>query len=317
MHRLTHTAERKHKCPHCTYTAIRSFHLQRHIAVRHLGSPFKCTRCTFSTTSTNNLRRHMRKSHKCDELTAIEETSNIPTNSVAEDLYHKGSQARKRRVSEHVVQQVENLKLGINAADEDLSLRQVELKEVPNVDEQAQLLLPTESSSAADSMLQQQQIRASQHHTETPEQQLRQQHQHQRQQQQQQPPQVAQPQQSVVVAAAAAVEQAAGPSYIQPLFTSPYAVPYHMTSVAAPVTMPATANAEHSSFLRHVLGQKMAVVPGSIQHDQQQQQRQDPNTLYNIHYDAQQHQVPPSVLQDQQQQQQPQQQQQQQAFAPQ
>ena len=258
----------------------------------------------------------MRKSHKCDELTAIEETSNIPTNSVAEDLYHKGSQARKRRVSEHVVQQVENLKLGINTADEHLSLRQVELKEVPNVSGQAQLLLPAENSIADDLVLQQQQLRVTQHHTETTEQQLQQHQQHQRQQQQQQP-QVAQSQQSVVVTAAA-VEQAAGPSYIQPLFTSPYTVPYHMTSVAAPVTMPATANAEHSSFLRHVLGQKMAVVPGSIQHgQQQQQQRQDPNALYNIHYDAQQHQVPPSVLQDQQQQQQqPQQQQQQQAFAP-
>ena len=193
------------------------------------------------------------------------------------------------------MQQVENLKLGINTADEHLSVRQVELKEVPNVSGQAQLLLPAESSSAGESVLQQQQLRASQHHTEPPEQQLQQQHQRQQQQ-----PQVAQPQQSVVVAAAA-VEQPAGPSYIQPLFTSPYAVPYHMTSVAAPVTLPAAANAEHSSFLRHVLGQKMAVVPGNVQHDQQQQQqqRQDPTTLYNIHYDAQQHQVPPSVLQDQ------------------
>ena len=315
MHRLTHTAERKHKCPHCTYTAIRSFHLQRHIAVRHLGSPFKCTRCTFSTTSTNNLRRHMRKSHKCDELTAIEETSNIPTNSVADDLYHRGSQNRKRRVSEHVMQQVENTKLGISAVDEHLSLRQDELKEVPNVSGQPQLLLPAVSSSAGDSSeLQQQQLRPSQHHTDTPEQQLQQQHQRHQQQ-----PQATQQQQSVVVATAA-VEQAAGPSYIQPFLAPPYAVPYHMTSVGAPVTIPAAANAEHSSFLRHVLGQKMAVVSGSIQHDQQQQQQQDPNTLYNIHYDAQQHQVPPSVLQDQQpQQQQPPQQpqQQQQSFAPQ
>ena len=235
----------------------------------------------------------MRKSHKFDELAAIEETNNIPANNITDDLYPTAPRSRKRRVNEITEEKLQPENLATNAINDQMPVRQDELKEVPNVAVQ-QLVVTAGNESAL------QQVVAAQHHVETSQQQQQQPHQRQQQQQQQQ---------HAVAAAAAALEQAAGPSYIQPLFTTPYGMPYPM-QVGTPVSMPTAANVEHTSFLRHVLGQKISAMPSNIQHDQQQPQ-QDPNSLYNIHYEHIQHQHPVPVIPDQQQPQQ------QQSYAPQ
>lgn len=215
----------------------------------------------------------MRKSHKFDELTAIEETSKIPSDHSVGDLFPPPPpRGRKGKTSE-----VQGNNMKLPTIEEQPSLTQGNLKEMPTTAGQQMVLTAVASNNK--NILQPQQITVPQHTEST---------------QQQQPMQ--QPQQPIAVAAA--FEQAGGSSYIQPLFTTPYGVPYPM-QVAAPVTIPAAAtNTEHTSFLRHVLGQKMSAVPGTLEYDQQQQ---DPNALCTIHYDQQQQQQAPSGVSNNQQ----------------
>ena len=74
-HRRIHTAAKKHQCPHCEYITSKKYHLDRHIAVRHLGAQWHCKECAFLTVSEDNLKRHMERSHNEYEKSQVEPLS--------------------------------------------------------------------------------------------------------------------------------------------------------------------------------------------------------------------------------------------------